>query len=168
MSTRIIIAFLAVLVGTAGCDRPKKKQNQNLRKPASFRETMFTSITPTSDGGAYAVDLDFGVWYLRSSEAVKVRFSDVPTNRLDALDGLEITPLVDGGAYACSVIEGSLWYLREGTAVRVAEVSSLSSKPLSGQLSAFPLYVAERARRLKAGRELEDRPNPDYEPDSPY
>lgn len=83
MNARINIAFLMVLIAAVSCDHSKEKQTQASRKPASFREALFTSITPTSDGGAYAIGFDSGLWYIRGTEAVKVRFSDVPTNNPD-------------------------------------------------------------------------------------
>jgi hypothetical protein len=161
------VAFFAALVlALAGCDRAKTKQAQTRpNKPALFRDTIFASVTPTADGGAYALG-DSGLWYLRASQAVKVRFSNLPTDKDETFFvTLQITPLLDGGAYACSMTDkSSFWHIRADIAERVTEVPSLSSVPPVAPLSAFPLYIAERQKRLKAEQELEERPNPDDEP----
>ena len=165
MINKLIIAIFVLLVGVVSCDPPKAKKTHAPQKPTSFQETLFTSVTPTADGGAYAIGFDSGLWYMRGSEAVKVRFSDLPVDSADTFFvTLQITPLLDGSAYAHSEVEKAFWHLREGTAERVTEVSSLTRRPNSGAVSAFPLYVAERQKRLQAEQELEERPSPDDEP----
>jgi hypothetical protein len=48
--------FVTLAFALAGCDRAKTKQAQTQpNKPASFRNTIFESVTPTVDGGAYAI-----------------------------------------------------------------------------------------------------------------
>lgn len=169
MSTKTAISVCLLLLCAAGCERAKTNQTRTQAPtPAPFSETMFTSVTPTADGGAYAVGFDSGLWYLRGPEAVKVRFPNLAADTADSFFvTLEITPLLDGGAYAHSLLEKSFWYLREGTAVRVKDVPSLSSKPLSSQLNAFPLYIAERKKRLEVEQKLEERPSrDDVQPES--
>lgn len=161
-------AFLAMLfVALAGCERAKTKQAETQpQKPASFHETMFTSVTPTADGGAYAIGFDSGLWYLRGSQAVKVGFPDLPADSADTFFvTLQITPLLDGGAYAHSMVDKSFWHLRANTAERVNEVPSLSSMPPVAPLSAFPLYIAERQKRLEAEQERDERPDPNDRPE---
>jgi hypothetical protein len=127
---------------------------------------MFTSVTPTADGGAYAIGFDSGLWYLRGTQAVKVRFPDLPADAADTfLVTLQITPLLDGGAYAHSMMDKSFWHLHADNAERVSEVSSLSNMPPVVPLSAFPLYIAERQKRLQAEEERDERPNPDDRPE---
>jgi hypothetical protein len=165
MIQKLVIAAFVLIVGVVSCDHPKAKKTHAPHKPTSFQETLFTSVTPTADGGAYAIGFDSGLWYLRGTEAVKVRFTDLPADSADTFFvTLQITPLLDGSAYAHSEVEKSFWHLHEGTAKRVTEASSLTRKPISGAVNAFPLYVAERQRRLQAEQELEERPNPDDEP----
>ncbi len=156
-----------LLLVASGCDRAKTKHAETQpQKPTSFRETMFTSVTPTADGGAYAIGVDSGLWFLRGSHAVKVRFPDLPADAADTFFvTLEITPLLDGGAYAHSMTDKSFWHLRADTAERVSEVPSLSSMPPVAPLSAFPLYIAERQKRLQAEQERDERPNPDDRPE---
>lgn len=162
MNLRIASLLLLLVAGLAACDRPKPKQVQAPRKPATFQETLFSDITPTADGGAYAVGLESGLWFLRGTQAVKVRFPDTPTNNEDlSFIGIEITPLMDGGAYARSITGKTLWHLREATAEPVSEAPSLITTPLSGPVNAFPLYVAERQKRLQAEQQLEERPSVD-------
>lgn len=164
MMQKLAIAVLVLLVGVTSCDHQKTKKTQAPHKPTSFKETLFTSVTPTADGGAYALGFDSGLWYLRGSEAVKVSFPDLPADSDDTFFvTLQITPLVDGSAYAHSEAENSFWHLREGTAERVIEASSMSSRSISGVVSGFPLYVAERQKRLQAEQDLEERPSPDDE-----
>ena len=100
-------ALLAImLTALAGCDSAKTKHAQTQpHKPASFRGNIFASVTPTADGGAYAIG-DSALWYLRRSLAVKVRFSNLPIDTDDTFFAtLEITPLLDGGAYAYSATD---------------------------------------------------------------
>ncbi len=169
MKTPLAITLVLLLIATSSCDRRKPQRMEAPAKPATFHDSLFASVTPTADGGAYAVGFDSGLWYLRGSEAIKVKFVDAPTNNPQTFFiGLEITPMVDGGAYAHSIVEKSFWHLREGTAERVTEVPSLSTKPTSGAVTAFPLYVAEREKRIRAEQELEERPSPDDMPDEEY
>ena len=103
MNTKFPALLLILPIALAGCDREKTNQAQTQpHKPASFRENIFASVTPTADGGAYAIG-DSALWYLRRSSAVKVRFSSSPIDtdhRFFAT--IEITPSLDGGAYAYS------------------------------------------------------------------
>lgn len=165
MIQKHIIAVFVMLVGVVSCDHPKAKKTKAPQKPISFQETLFTSVTPTADGGAYAIGFDSGVWYLRGSQAVKVRFLGLPQDSADTFFiTLQITPLLDGSAFAHSEVEKSFWHLHESSAERVTEASSLSRQPISGALGAFPLYVAERQKRLQAEQELAERSSPDDEP----
>jgi hypothetical protein len=164
-TAKTLFAFL--LLVASGCDRAKTKHVETgPPKPIAFRDTVFTSITPTADGGAYAIGFSSGLWYLRGSQAVKVQFPDLSTDATDAFfAGFEITPLLDGGAYAHSLVDKSLWHLRADIAERVAEVTAISSMPPVTPPSAFPLYVAERQKRLKAEEERDERFNPDDAPE---
>jgi hypothetical protein len=72
--------------------------------------------------------------------------------------------LLDGGAYAHSMIDKSFWHLRADI---VTEMPSLSSVAPVAPLSALPLYIAECQKRLQAEQELEERPNPDDRPPEP-
>ena len=170
MSTNFTALLVIVLIALVDCDRSKTNQAQTQpNKPASFRDTIFASVTPTADGGAYAIG-DHGLWYLRGSQAVKVRFSNLPTDKDETFFAtLQITPSLDGGAYAYSMTDkSSFWHIRADIAERVTEAPSLSSVPPVAPLSAFPLYIAERQKRLQAENELEERPNQDDEPPEPY
>jgi hypothetical protein len=161
--------FVTVLIALVGCDRAKTNQAQTQpHKPASFRDTIFSSVTPTADGGAYAIG-DSGLWYLRGSQAVKVRFPNLPIDTDETFFAtLQITPSLDGGAYAYSMTDkSSFWHIRADIGERVTEVPSLSSVAPVAPLSAFPLYIAERQKRLQAEQKLEERPNPDDEPPEP-
>ena len=63
------------------------------------------------------------------------------------------------------MMDKSFWHLRADTAERVSEVPSLSSMSHVAPLNAFPLYIAERHKRLEAERERDERPNPDDMPE---
>ncbi|HMG05504.1 MAG TPA: hypothetical protein VK581_08585 [Chthoniobacterales bacterium] len=168
MNVNASIFFAILLLAVTGCDRAKTKEAQTQpQKPASFHDTMFMSVTPTADGGAYAIGFDSGLWYLRGLQAVKVQFPSLPPDAADTFFvTLQITPLLDGGAYAHSMMDKSFWHLRADTAERVSEVPSLSSMPpVALPLSAFPLYIAERQKRLEAEQERDERPNPDDRPE---
>ena len=166
MNANVITFFALLLVMVTGCNRKTKQAEAEPRKPVSFRDTMFTSVTPTADGGAYAIGFDSGLWYLRGSQAVKVRFPSIAPDFADTFFGtLQITPVLDGGAYAHSIMDKSFWHLHGDTAERVNEVSALSNAPSASPLNAFPLYIAERQKRLKAEEERDERPNPDDRPE---
>jgi hypothetical protein len=99
------------------------------------------------------------LWYLRGLQAAKVRFPDLPADAADTFFVmLQITPLPDGGAYAHSFVGNSFWHFRGDAAERVSEVPSLLSAPPVSPVSVFPLYIAERQKRLEAEQELEQRP----------
>jgi hypothetical protein len=162
VNAKLSISLAILLVALVSCDRAKTKHAHSQRqKSASFRETFFTSVTPTADGGAYAIGFDSGLWYLRGSQAAKVRFPNLPADADTFFVTLQITPLLDGGAYAHSFADNSFWHLRGDAAERVSEVPSLSSAPPVSPISAFPLYIAERQKRLEAEQELEQRPRRD-------
>lgn len=155
-----VIAGIVLLTISANCNRTEKAKGDDLqrREPVGFSDLLFTEVTPTVDGGAYAIGLDSGLWYLRESEAVMVRFQDLAGKEADAFFlGLRITPLADGGAIAYSETEKSLWYLREEKARKVIDVPALTTKPISGPVSAFPLYVTEREKRLRAEKAIAER-----------
>jgi hypothetical protein len=167
VNTKFPTLFVIMLM-LASCDRAKTKQAQT--QPASFRDNIFANVTPTADGGAYAIG-DSALWYLRRSSSVKVRFSNLPIDTDDRFFAtLQITPLLDGGAYAYSTADKSaFWYVHADIAERVTEVSSLSSVAPVAPISAFPLYIAERQKRLQAEQELEEYSNPpDDEPSESY
>ena len=171
VNTKFPTLFVIMLIALASCDRAKTKQAQTQpHKPASFRDNIFAGVTPTADGGAYAIG-DSALWYLRRSSSVKVRFSNLPIDTADRFFAtLEITPLLDGGAYASSTADKSaFWYIHADIAERVTEVPSLSSVAPVAPISAFALYIAERQKRLKVEQELEERSNPpDDEPSESY
>lgn len=168
MNANAATLVATLFVALTSCERAKTKQAQTEpRKPTSFHDTMVTNITPTADGGAYAIGYDSGLWYLRGSKATKVRFPAVTPNNADTFFAtLQITPLLDGGAYAHSMLDKSFWHLRADTAERVSEVPSVSSMPAVTPLNAFPLYIAERQKRLEAEQERDERPNPDDPPEA--
>jgi hypothetical protein len=95
-----------------------------------------------------------------------VRFSNLPTDTAETFFAtLQITPSLDGSAYAYSMTDkSSFWRIRADIAERITEVPSLSSVAPVAPLSTFPLYIAERQQRLKAEQELEERDRPP-EPD---
>jgi hypothetical protein len=167
MNAKLQVFTVGAVLMVTGCDRQvTKRAHDQSEKPQSFNDTNFTSVTPTADGGAYAIGLNSGLWYLRGAQAVKVRFLGLPDDTdTTFFAALEITPTLDGGAYATSFVNKAVWHLHTDTAERVAEAPSLSSMPPVTPLSAFPLYVAERQKRLAAEQQLEERPNPDDQPE---
>jgi hypothetical protein len=113
MIQKLVFAAFVLIVAVMSCDHPKAKKAHAPQKPTSFQETLFTSVTPTADGGAYAIGFNSGLWYLRGSETVKVRFTDLPADSIDTFFvTLQITPLLDGSAYAHSEVEKSFWHLQ--------------------------------------------------------
>lgn len=110
-------------------------------------------MTPTADGGAYITTLDSGLWYVRGVEAVRVHFNDPDSQSRDSanLDLLEITPTVDGSAYAISPSNEGLWYLKGGQAYRVSESAGIRTQAYkSSGDKFFSLYIAELKKRRSA------------------
>ncbi|HEY2295150.1 MAG TPA: hypothetical protein VGM86_30980 [Thermoanaerobaculia bacterium] len=114
-------------------------------------------MTPTADGGAYIATLDAGLWYVRGVEAVRVHFNDPGSQNRDSakLDLLEITPTVDGSAYAISPSNEGLWYLKEGQAYRVSESAGIRAQAYkSSGDKFFSLYIAELKKRRSASEDF--------------
>ena len=63
VNTTFPALFVVVLIVLGGCDRAETNQAQTQpNKPAAFRDTIFESVTPTADGGAYAINSGSGLW----------------------------------------------------------------------------------------------------------
>lgn len=126
------------------------------------------------DGSAYANDSDSRLWYLRSNKAIRVTVLADASRKLPKFS--EITPVLDGGAYATSwENESGLWYLQAEHAEKVTEVSSLadSSARLKISESAFyALYLSERKKRkdsdYRADNPAEFADYPDQSDDRDY
>lgn len=138
-----VVPLLALLVAAASCkgESAKPKTASQKTGPVTFDSALISNLTPVLDGGAYATGLlDAGVWYLRGTEAARVRevgapgpppnTQSVPGGQKDP-SGLgeafliDIIPSLDGGAYAKS-LTGGVWFLRGTEAIRVKEVPALS------------------------------------------
>jgi hypothetical protein len=67
-------------------NQQKKDTTKEPTEPKSLSEARFLDIAPLADGGAYAYDLGGSLWYLRGSEAVRVKevtqLSSQPTSLL--------------------------------------------------------------------------------------
>lgn len=119
------------------------------------------------DGSAYAKSSDSRLWYLRGNKAVRV------TNLADASQKLpvfsEITPVLDGSAYATSwEDESGLWYLHAEHAEKVTEVASLAGSQATLNIpdkAFYALYLAEHKKRKDAEYRAE---NPDFTDPSDY
>ena len=119
------------------------------------------------DGSAYAKDSDSRLWYLRGNKAVRVTALADASQKLPEF--FEITPVLDGGAYATSwEKESGLWYLRAEHAEKVTEVSSLADSDAllkSSDRAFYALYLSERKKRKDAEYRAD---NPaDFAPDPP-
>ena len=110
------------------------------------------------DGSAYAKSFDSRLWYLRGNKAVRVSALADASKKLPEF--AEITPVLDGSAYATSwEAESGLWYLRAEHAEKVIEVASLadSRAPLKISDRAFyALYLSERKKRKDAENRAEN------------
>ena len=165
MNAKLSILLAAAFILLTSCERFKRKKVELPPPATTFADDTFRSVTPTADGGAYADGYDTGVWYVHGAQAAKVQFPSPAPDFSQIGARLHITPLLDGGAYATSRFDKSVWYLRGALAQPVRQVNSLSAAPVVAPLNAFPLYITEREQRLKAERELEDRPDPNNRPE---
>lgn len=104
-----------------------------------------------ADGSAYAADCDSRIWFLHGNKAVQVTVGSKSQQKLPLLS--DITPLLDGGAYAISLDTGGLWYLRAEHAESVTEVPSIVGAGASLKMpekNFFALYLTERKKRKDA------------------
>jgi hypothetical protein len=112
------------------------------------------------DGSAYAMDLASRLWYLRGSKAVRVTALAGTSQKMPEFD--EITPVLDGGAYATSIGKaGGLWYLRAEHAEKVTEVPSLADageRPQISDKAFYALYLSERKKRQDAEERADNPP----------
>ena len=112
------------------------------------------------DGSAYAVDLDSRLWYLRGSKAVRVNAAAGTSQKVPAFS--EITPVLDGGAYATSLEkDAGLWYLRAEHAEKVTETLSLADsgeRPQISDKAFYALYLSERKKRQDAEERADNPP----------
>ena len=151
LRSSILAAILLV-----ACNRQEvKHQPSRPARPISLAKSAIRAVTPTADGGAYITTLDAGLWYVRGVEAVRVHFN-YPAPQSDErkdLALLEITPAVDGSAYAASPVSERLWYLKEGQAFMISESPSITSKTYqpSGDRF-FNSYIVELKKRRAASK----------------
>jgi hypothetical protein len=163
------LLFLALLLA---CARREAKPLTPARKaPLPLAESRVTDIIPTTEGSAYLLASDSGVWYLRGAEAVRVSFNETgkglpDEGAPDHFYGLTITPTADGGAYATLASGRATWYLRESKAFPVVESGRLTSPAhtVVPRDKYFSLYVMEMRRRRaaeeQAGSDIEE-PEPE-------
>jgi hypothetical protein len=117
------------------------------------------------DGSAYAKSSDSRLWYLRGNKAVRV---SVIADALQKLpDFSEITPVLDGAAYATSSeAQSGLWYLRAEHAEKVSEVTSLVASSATQEVTDkafYALYLSEHKKRKDAvnSDDSDEPPEPD-------
>lgn len=71
-------------VGVLACSQPRTNATDQRGVAPSIGDAAINDIVPLPDGGAYAFAADKGIWYVRGSEAVRVKevasFTLLPTN----------------------------------------------------------------------------------------
>lgn len=130
--------FIVILLALAGCTQDKAD--------AVSAGGWVDSITPTADGGAYAVKAN-GLWYMKGS-----RYEAVTGAEFGILT--EIVPLTDGTAYASTM--DHIYHLNGGVATPLTETPGAvaSSESTQGDPAYFAQWAAERG---KASRDERDR-----------
>jgi hypothetical protein len=142
------------------CSENNKPVNSETSKPPSFDQASGFEVTALCDGSAYAKSIDSGLWYLRGNKAVKVTVVSDESQKLPEFD--EITPILDGGAYATCLLESGLWYLHGEHAEKIKEVSSLEAQTNAkiSDRAFFALYIAEHKKRRAAEDIVNNPPEP--------
>jgi len=131
-----------------------------------FNSASAFETVPLSDGAAYLVT-DCGIWYLRDTLAQRVQPTEVIADSAAATFGadFELTPTIDGRAYASPAVGAGLWLLDGPTARRVHEKASVgharAALPPTPSTFFFAQYVAATERL----RVCEDRGDDKYDPD---
>jgi hypothetical protein len=167
MSLTILLALhITVIINGCSGSKPEAKVSP---EDVPFGEAKIGTIVPVADGGAYLTTSNSGLWYTRGSEAIRVHFHSQGTRQAPSNSKtLEIVPSLDGGAYALSRREKAVWYMKEGSAFRVFESTSLTTIRSSLKDRYFAAYIAELRAHRQAEEELAAREEPpesesDYE-----
>jgi hypothetical protein len=157
------LSFVFICLALVSCSDNNKPASPETSKPTSFDQTTDFEVTSLCDGSAYAKSSESGLWYLRGNKAVKVTVLSDASQKIPDFD--EITPILDGGAYATCLSESGLWYLHGEHAEKIKEVSSLETQTNAkiSDNAFFALYVAEHKKR-KAAEDIVN--NPPEPPDS--
>jgi hypothetical protein len=163
------LSGLLLLAAVISCTQKAPAQLNSPKKEPTFGDAEFAEVVALADGSAYAKSEDSRIWYMRGGKAVLVTVSNTKSSQSPEFD--EIYPVLGGGAYATSILDGGLWYLREDRAEKVSDVSSLTELGALSPVPAdeyFTLYAAERTKRRIAEQEAETaKEPPDDYPDEP-
>jgi hypothetical protein len=153
----VILALLALPPITSCSQSEKEKGEATEPVIISLEQAGSAEIIPLSDGGAYIQTISTGLWYVKGNEAIRVMFPAPPgapdqKGTRDNFLLMEVTPTIDGGAYATSLLGGGIWYLRKGEATRVHEVPAISaaiegSDRIYSPEEWFVMYTHELKRR---------------------
>lgn len=110
-------------------------------------------ITPTANGGAYITGAGSSIWYAKGAKVVRVTFSG--TDAEPDWFSPEVTPMIDGTAYAASMFDGSIWHLDGSQANKVVQTRSLPDGYEVQPVPGFALFMNEREKRLELQEMLE-------------
>jgi hypothetical protein len=107
-------------------------------------------------------DADSRLWYVRGSEAVRVR---LPGTSKELPESFEIAPALDGSAYLTDTVgDRGLWHLIRERVERVVEVGALDYSNRSLKIpdkGFFALYLAEHKKRKQMEELVDNPPEPD-------
>lgn len=165
MKLHVKIAALS-LAALAACSE-KKAVTPPPEAPPSFADFSFARFTPLLDGGGYVVGGPHGtagpaeLWFVSEGSAEPVLDAEGESVVWMGYE-VEVTPMLEGGAYLCAGDDGNkkgLWKLTASKATRIIERKG--STPPSGEVKKVEragaasgenqrlrfLFLAESAKR---------------------
>ena len=154
----LAVGVLSLALVLHSCGRSDDENTTVNVREVSLDSSTVDGAIPMADGSAYVTSQEGGVWLIRGGTALLVRLENNAPFTLMYYD--DFIPTTDGGAYV--LFQGKTWHLRDGRAIELREVETLTDMDtVSANLATglWPLFIRERAWR----KSLQDQMQP---PDS--
>jgi len=129
-----------------------------------FNSASVFETVPLSDGAVYLIT-DSGIWYVRDTAAQRVQPTEAMADSVAATFGadFDLTPTIDGRAYATAPGGAGMWLLNGPTARRVHDNGSVSHAGVSPAPAPASFFFAQLVTATEQLRACEDRRSDRYE-----